>query len=215
MDKIIKENGIWRSIMIESDAKKCHLNMTERLPVLSESDDYNECTIEWKYINGHKEGLVDEDGKKIKDSVCLCGKEIADQYYFRNDKTGNICIMGSECCKRINNTALTIYKESLKKKGSCWLCFTSHKDLDTHYNSKNHTKKVEEHMKKFNDSINTLLDKKISMMKEADLYELKLKTHRRCIENNCSNFIPIDNPEWKTRCLECYIKYIKIQKNKK
>lgn len=215
MDQIHKISGVWRSMKQEDDAKKCHINMSKRLPLLSMGENYELCCGEWLHISGHNEGLKDENGKSIKSSICLCGQKISKTYYFMNNKTKNICVVGSECCKRINASAFKLYNESLKKKGTCWLCNTKHRDLETHFNSVNHKKALGAHQEKFIIKLNILIRKKVENEKILkEIYE-KSKTLNKCVEQFCINFIAKDEPSWKVRCFNCYKKYTNVMKNKK
>lgn len=210
MSGIIKINGVWRSEKVEMDARKCHLNMTNRLPVLSSSSVYSECCPEWTCITGHKDAETDENGKTLRSGICLCGMRIGREFYFMNDVSKNICVMGEVCCKRQNSTAFRKYIESLKKKGHCWVCNTKHQDLGTHYSSISHNVKQIEYLNNFKEVLKKLLQKEYKKFIENEKKLELLKTHRICV--GCSSLISKEEPNWKVRCLKCYKKHTKNRK---
>jgi len=212
MDKIEKIGNLWRSVLCEKDARKCHTNMSTRLPLLSLAKDYKECCAEWSLITGHKEGQTSR-GKKLKNNLCLCGQMISDEYYFMNGITKEICVMGCKCCERVSAEILKAYKESLKKKGKCWLCDTNHKDLETHYASKNHGVKLRIHMETFiNVFLVRVIRKKLEIIEQEKHRIEMLKDHRMCIGTKCQAWIKNTEPEWKIRCIKCYKIYTEKMK---
>ncbi len=212
MDEIIKCGNVWRSSRPETDAKKCHLNMSNRLPLLSSINNYKDCCSEWTSITGHKEGTRKEDGNKIKDKLCLCGMKISDEYYFMNNKTKNICVMGSVCLIRHNKAVYDKYIESLRKKGTCWICKTKHNNLETHFNSEVHKKQHLKFIKDFKIKLDRIIISKVVKIENYKKRIEMLKTHKKCIEEDCNSFIKKDEPDWKIRCIECYKKIIKNNK---
>lgn len=204
MDDIHKVGGVWKSVKNETDARKCHRHMTDRLPVLSESNSYELCSKEWTFIAGHKS----YEGRQ---GICLCGMAIEHEYYFMNDITKNVCVMGVECCKRVNKCAVDNYIQSLKSKGICWLCRTNHKDLKTHHKSRNHKEILRKHKEYFELELRSLIRKKLERITTENEYYAKLKTHNKCVEVSCSELISKNEPSWMIRCIKCYKKY----KNKK
>ena len=207
MDQIVKSQGVWKSKDVEMNAKKCHMNMSKRLPLLSNEKEYANCCNEWTVITGHR------IGSKNKESICLCGMAIRDEYFFMNNSTKNIVVMGYVCVRRHNKAAYDKYVESLKLKGVCWLCNTKHKDLNTHFNSCNHKIKVEKLKILTTNILNNMIINKLYYINKtkrlaAERIE-KLKTHRICIDVPCSNLIDKKEPDWKVRCLDCYKKFHK------
>ena len=209
----------------ETSPPRCFINLTRRLPLLSSDNiSIEECFEEWTVITGQPESM----NKKL----CLCGHFIENVYYYKNERTGNICQIGSKCCERINNNVLKEYKKSLIKSGSCHVCDTVNKNIETHINSEGHKKKYKIFMEKFKKTLSNLVIDKICFIEdEKNVLSMKfinsrlnkfIKIHitkqelneynynkykdmRRCIEPWCFEYISKKEPEWKTRCKTCYI----------
>ncbi len=194
MKSIIKDNGYWRAIKHEPDTKQCHINLTNRINFMSSNNNFNQSCEQWTNIIGNEE--------YTEATLCLCGMKIYKTYYFINHNTKQIAQIGEQCCIRINKTSVKNYKESLKIKGNCYLCKTNHKDIETHYNSKNHKNK---HIKFSEDRKSTLSSFIVNHVKKIKKEEKIRKIFRKCIETNCEAFIKKTEPNWKTRCVKCFL----------
>lgn len=147
MDGIKLSREVYTSKNREQDSRKCHENMTNRLPAISDGNlNYEECVKQWVSIIGSQKA----------DCLCLCGMKVSEQYYFVNTKNKKICALGVECAKRLNATALKNYKNSLKTKGICWVCGTYQKNLNSHYSLKGHLAKQKELFDAFKVKLNEL-----------------------------------------------------------
>jgi hypothetical protein len=201
MEYIEKISGIWRSKIIQREPRKCHVNLQNRLTLISKSDDFNECIKEWKYIS------YDMKGDELV--PCICGMPIKHFYYIKNESTGQNAQLGSECINRINENSIKNYNESKLKKGLCYCCEKAglliySNNLEKHYKSKVHIKKSIIS----NNNLNICIENKslLYKQKEQKIKERleKLKTHKECTEVDCNELIPNTMPEWNIRCIKCW-----------
>jgi len=202
INKMHKQNGIWRSVKHEPNTKTCAMNLLARIPELSTKNNFGDCRKEWTAITGMSYDKNTE--------LCLCGMRIyKEKYFFYNKLTDNTALIGCNCCKRINFRAVKKFKESLKKRGVCWVCNTNHKDLDTHYDSINHLQKLKGLKRDFHWKLVLVISKKLEKINKEITLINKLKLNNKCIEEKCLKYIPKTEPEWKVRCLHCHINYLK------
>ncbi len=181
MEEINRNEGIWQSNEEELDTKICHFNLRRRLVALSvNKNSFDDCLPEWNQIVGHEE----------REDICLCGQPINNVYFFKNTQTGDLIKAGTICVTRINKEVMKTYKNSLKKKGECFVCEKYHKNLESHYKFKSHKKNVE--------TFNTERKKIIFYLC------IKLVNNRKCNEPKCFNLINNKEPGWKTKCSMCY-----------
>lgn len=225
MEQLTKLGEVYCAREQETSTKKCYINLSRRLPLLSRNtNSFEDCIEEWTVITGKPSS----DEKKM----CLCGHFIEDIYYYKNEKTNKVCQIGSKCCERINIKAIKDYKKSLIKSGSCHVCDTVNKNIETHCNSEGHKKKYKVFIMKFKIKLASLLYEKIFDLKyENEVLSLKFinkklvnftekhiikqkineknfnryKDYRKCIEPYCIEYISKKEPSWKIRCKRCYI----------
>ena len=75
MECIHKINNCWQNLKEETNSRVCHLNLRERLPMISTAHESFETSCrEWRVITGHKDGSRDENRKIIKTDLCLWPK---------------------------------------------------------------------------------------------------------------------------------------------
>lgn len=135
MEDIIKEGDIYRSRYHEGDPKKCAINFSTRLPLISSSSSFELAKKEWTHITY---GETNEDGV-----LCICGMKLKKYYHLMNIYNRNLVQIGSTCVCRIDESLEKDYKNSIKKKGYCDICDSSVKNLDSHLESKSHKAKEE------------------------------------------------------------------------
>lgn len=204
--QIIKINDIWKSKEYESNAKNCRENLENRIPVLSETKDFEIAKNEWRKIAYH----IDYEDRE---ELCLCGMKIKTVYIFENVITKNRVAIGSTCVDRFDKNLIKNYKKSLKLPGYCYYCDKNYKDSDKHIETKGHKELFEKFVNNRNAKLNCLNLRKIKLYiddekKRKEKIELE-KIGRKCIENRCNKYILNSEPSFKTRCINCYLKKIK------
>ncbi len=256
MYDIFKVAGIYRARELETNTKKCHINFSERIPLLSKNSEMASAKNEWLYIIGEKKTKEKPlEGELIKKDLCLCGMEIDHAYYIINENTKNIAQIGSVCIDRINEAILKRYKKSLHKAGYCDICGVNVKDIERHNEQKTHLSKIQgfrnirenvlgfliinkikkykksllvpgicylcgniEDIRNHNEKCDYIHYNKLNSIREnlKRLLESFIKKHttrvdllknnKKCVEFGCNNYISLEEPHWKTRCVKCYIK---------
>lgn len=175
MDKLILMNGAYFSLEEEKSPQKCHINLTNRIKLLTNSEvlDLN-CLVE---VIDHVDTLCNRDYKENLDCFCLCGHLIQEIYVVKLSNGKNVGL-GSECIKRLkypdeNKNIIQKFKE--ENKSICKYC-------DKLVYEKSHYK---------------------NRLKSCIKIENDKKILKRCVDCNKLK-VPI-LPSWKIRCVSCYI----------
>ena len=181
--------GVYRAMYIQREPKRCHINFSSRLPLLSQSSDINECVHEYETILSSKKIDVPKP--------CICGMPITNVFLIKNIHNDKIIQLGSECINRINPQIIKNFNKSNIKHGNCDVCSVKghqlHCDnLAKHLKTKAHMKKLEA----FKMTRATKIEQNIT-------YKLN---NRMCV--TCCKGISKKEPEWKIRCLKCYVKHV-------
>jgi hypothetical protein len=219
--QLVKINNVWQSREREMSTKQCFENLFPRLKWISGKDFLN------NWIN------ITVIGEDYNERLCVCGMTIKNSYYVL-DKNGEIYRLGCNCVSRIDESCMKRYKESNKIPGTCWLCDTRHRHIPTHYESKGHIRRLNEHTAESKKKLEYLIfnkyekyRKQLLKEKEEKSREFESKKHiiegnikkkileiesikkgdRKCANIICRYYILSDEPKWKIRCLTCYKRY--------
>lgn len=117
----MKEDEVYKGMIIETDVKKCKINREKRILKIIKIENLDENKID-----------ISIDSIKINSSICLCGHIIKNGYILTINKKVNI-LLGSECIKYFEDGKETL-NNYLRKTFYCENC---NKNVKKHEVNKN------------------------------------------------------------------------------